>query len=85
MCSLLSAEEKEKELEKKRTVKLQEWNVKLQALQTLLSEQENAFKLREGIAADLETVKFKKSEIEVEFRLNIHNCRSNICFLFVAV
>lgn len=61
-CSL---EEKENALDQERKAKLKEWSVKLEALQGMLLEQENAFKLREGIATDLETVKFKKSEIEV--------------------
>lgn len=60
-----SLQEKEKALDKERKGKLKEWSVKLEALQRILLEQENAFKLREGIATDLETVKFKKSEIEV--------------------
>ena len=60
-----SLEEREKALDKERKAKLKEWNLKLEALQRMLLEQENAFKLREGIATDLETVKFKKSEIEV--------------------
>ena len=60
-----SLQEKEQALDKERKGKLKEWNVKLEALQRMLLEQENAFKLREGIATDLETVKFKKSEIEV--------------------
>jgi hypothetical protein len=61
-CSL---EEKENALDQERKAKLKEWSAKLEALQGMLLEQENAFKLREGIATDLETVKFKKSEIEV--------------------
>ena len=60
-----SLQEKEQALNKERKGKLKEWSVKLEALQRILLEQENAFKLREGIATDLETVKFKKSEIEV--------------------
>lgn len=63
-----SLEEKEQALDKERKGKLKEWSVKLEALQRMLLEQENAFKLREGIATDLETVKFKKSEIEVTLR-----------------
>lgn len=56
---------KEELLEKERTVKLHEWSEKLKALQKLLTAQENAFKFREGISTDLETVKYKKSEVEV--------------------
>ncbi len=48
-----------------RKAKLKEWSLKLDALQGMLQEQESAFKQREGIATDLETVKFKRSEIEV--------------------
>ena len=48
-----------------RKEKLKEWSLKLDALQGMLQEQERAFKQREGIATDLETVKFKRSEIEV--------------------
>ena len=66
MCSL---EEREKVLELERKSKMKEWSVKLESLQGMLQEQENAFKQREGIAADLETVKFKKSEIEVKLSL----------------
>ncbi|XP_028414134.1 dystrophin-like isoform X2 [Dendronephthya gigantea] len=61
---LSSLEEKEKALDKQRQARLKEWNAKLEALQGMLQEQENAFKQREGIATDLETVRFKKSEIE---------------------
>ena len=60
-----SVEEKEKGLDSERKAKLKEWNVKLDALQRVLQDQETAFKEREGIATDLETVKFKKSEMEV--------------------
>jgi hypothetical protein len=61
-CSL---EEKEKGLDNERKAKLNEWNVKLGALQRILQDQETAFKQREGIATDLETVRFKRSEMEV--------------------
>ena len=61
-CSL---QEKEIGLDNERKAKLKEWSVKLDALQRMLQDQETAFKQREGIATDLETVKFKKSEMEV--------------------
>lgn len=60
-----SLEERERAFDEDRKAKLKEWTVKLETLQSRLQENENAFKLREGIATDLATVKFKKSEVEV--------------------
>lgn len=60
-----SVEERERVLESDRLAKLEEWKVSLSRLQEMLVEQEDAFKEHDGVAADLETVMLKKSEIEV--------------------